>query len=172
MKPALILTVLLSAACCAQPAPQANAPEPSITLTEDGIAGLDGQIPFTLPAIERAFPGLDVVAAPAPESPAFEVREPGSNAALFVVAPDWTLGFVGSISTQVPAKGGPISLQAGVSTLEDLPESLQQRCHAPANGPVSCTVPLASGSLILGFSSFSGALTLDSVAYVLPATDR
>lgn len=172
MKPALILTAVLLAACCTQPAPQANAPEPSITLTEDGIAGLDGQIPFTLPAIERAFPGLDVVAAPTPENPAFEVREPRSNAALFVVAPDWTLGFVGSITTQVPAGGGPISLRPGVSTLEDLPESLQQRCDVPAGGPARCTVQLASGSLILGFSSFSGARTLYSVAYFLPAPDR
>lgn len=171
MKPVCITAAFLLAACCTQPAPpqETHAPEPAFILTPDGIAGIEGRVPFTLPAIERAFEGLDVVAVPTTEMPAFEVREPGSRTALFRVVPDWTLGFAGTVSVLVPGEVGPAELLPGVSSFNDLPVDIARTCKPEPgfrDGPVSCTIALSGGTVILGFPASRQVPLLESVRYI------
>jgi hypothetical protein len=149
MRCGLASLTLLLAACCTQPAhAPANAQgAPSVMIGPDGIAGLDGQVPFTLAAIERAFPGFDVVALQVDGLPAFHVREPGSEAAVFVVSPDWTRGFAGAFTAILPVAGGSL---------------------AAPNPPCSartCTVALQSGALRLRFSSDASDAVLEEIVY-------
>lgn len=150
--------MLLLAAGCTQPAhaPNNTQTAPSVTIGPDGIAGLDGQVPFTLPAIERAFPGFDVVALQAEGVPVFHVRERGSETAVFVVSPDWTRGFAGAFTAIVPAAGGSLEAQAGASRLAAL---------GPACSNQTCAVALQSGTLRLRFASGAGDATLEEIAY-------
>lgn len=158
MRCGLASLTLLLAACCTQPAhAPANAQAaPSVMIGPDGIAGLDGQVPFTLAAIERAFPGFDVVALQVDGLPAFHVREPGSEAAVFVVSPDWTRGFAGAFTAILPVAGGSLAAEAGASSLA----ALNPPCSAR-----TCTVALQSGTLRLRFSSDASDAVLEEIVY-------
>jgi hypothetical protein len=163
LKTSLILAALLLTACCTQPAPPEAQPkaEATLTLGADGISSLNGQVPFTLPAIERAFEDFEVVAAPNAGEPVFHVREPGSPNTLFIVSPDWTRGFVGSVTAVLPPSAGGLEIQAGVTPQAALQERLGTAC-----ADFRCEIPLSGGSLILRFPAGGENPLLDEIAYV------
>jgi hypothetical protein len=163
LKTSLILAALLLTACCTQPAPPEAQPraEATLTLGPDGISGLDGQVPFTLPAIERAFEGFEVVSAPNTGEPVFHVREPGSPDTLFIVSPDWTRGFVGSVSAVLPASAGGLEIRAGVTPYSAVRARPAIRC-----ADFSCELPLSSGTLRLNFPATGDDPVLAKIAYV------
>lgn len=172
MRIALVLGGGLLAACCTQAAPVAVEPAPQaavIIVTADGIAGFEGDVPFTLPAIERAFSGMDVVAAPGADVPAFHVRAPGSEATLFIVRPDWTRGHVGNVAAIVPEAGKNSEFQAGVSRASELRE---MGCTAPPggarDGALICEVPVQAGVLRFSFPASRDDPLLEQIAYFPP----
>ncbi len=170
MKVGLILCALLLTACCTQPAPVASerAAEASVRIGPEGIIGLEGQVPFTLQAIERAFAGFEVVAAADARQPAFHVREPGSEETLFIVTPDWTRGYVGSVSANLPGQSGPLEILVGVTAHSELRNSLPQPCTGEPglrDGPVSCDIALSAGILRLDFPANRADPVLEQVAY-------
>lgn len=167
MKTGLILCALLLTACCSRPAPEvAQGPaEATLRIGPQGVAGLEGQAPFTLPAIERAFSGFDVVSMGDAEGPVFHVREPGTEVAVFIVSPDWTRGYIGAVSAKIP--GAP-DMQAGVTPFSALPDSLARACTSvPAmrDGPVRCETSLSAGTLRLEFPAGRGDPVLEQIAY-------
>ena len=125
----IVLSTLLAA--CGTPDGEATA-EAAYTIGPEGAGNLTGETPFTLPAIERAFSGLDVVAVSVTGTPVFEVREPGRSAALYVVTPDWTRGYAGAVGTASPDVAGPKNLRAGMSRLSDVPTPLKASCAEPS----------------------------------------
>lgn len=163
MKTSLILSALLLTACCAQPAPPEAQPkaEATLTLGPNGISSLDGQVPFTLPAIERAFEGFEVVSAPNAGEPVFHVREPGSPDTLFVVSPDWTRGFIGSVSAVLPPAAGGLEIRAGLTRYSAVRDRQGIRC-----ADFSCDLPLTAGTLRLNFPATGDDPVLDKIAYV------
>ncbi len=168
MKSCLILVALLLTACCTQPEPPAQVQAASLTITPDAINGFAGQVPFTLPAIERAFEGMDVVAAADVPEPAFHVREPGSAEPLFIVQPDWTRGYVGSVSASFLLGGEPREIKAGVTTYGELRDALPEPCSVQTNlqdGPVSCVIALSSGTLRLDFQGTGSDAVLGQIAF-------
>ncbi len=163
MRTPLILAALLFTAGCTQPEPPAAQPgaEASLTFGSDGINGLDGQVPFTLPAVERAFEGFEVVSSPNGGEPVFHVRAPGSTDTLFVVSPDWTRGFVGSVSAVLPPSSGGLELRIGVTSYSALQERPGISC-----ADFSCELPLPGGTLRLDFPATGDDPVLDQIAYV------
>lgn len=177
MKAGLILCALLLTASCMQPAPVTSVPAPdaSIRIGPDGIIGLEGQVPFTLPAIERAFAGFDIVTAADAQQPAFHVREPGGEQALFIVTPDWTRGHVGAVSANVPAGAGTLEVTAGVTAYSELGAALQPPCIQPPDvrgGAVTCDIALPAGRLELEFPAGPGDPVLEQIAYFPDAPRR
>jgi hypothetical protein len=172
MKRTLVLPALLLASCCTQPLSEPApppAPAEAVTVTASGIEGLSGQIPFTLPSIERAFPGFTIVTDEEDGVPVFSVREPGSKSDLFRLRPDWSRGFIGSVSVLVPGAAGPAELTPGQSPFTDLPAEIANDCTpgpTPTDGPFSCTVALSTGTLILDFPSARYTARLESARYV------
>lgn len=170
MKAALILSAAVLTACCTQPAP-APAPEeparmPSVLIGTEGLEGLSGQVPFTLPVIERTFPGFDIVTAAGSAEPAFHVREPGQAQALFIVTADWSRGYIGQIATRLP--GENTDLVAGTTRFSDLPETVARTCSGtpdPGGPQVTCDISLPHGALTLGFQAGRDDPLLESVAY-------
>ncbi|MEX1251877.1 MAG: hypothetical protein WEA77_11860 [Hyphomonas sp.] len=168
MKSSLILCALLLTACCTQPEPPAQAQAASLTITQGAINGFSGQVPFTLPAIERAFEGLEVVAAADAPEPAFHVQEHGSAVPLFTVRADWTRGYVGSVSASLLLGGAPREIKSGVTTYGELRGALPQPCSVQTNrqdGPVYCEIALSSGTLGLDFQGDGSAAVLGQIAY-------
>lgn len=148
MKPALALTVtLLSAACCTQPAtdsapaaaaaqseepataPEAASPE-ALTIGPDGVANLRGETPFTVAAVEKAFPGFVVIPIADPKTgvSTFEVRPEGSASASFLVEPDWTRGYVAMVRNRDPSIVGPAGEQVGIARLSELSDEKKSLC--------------------------------------------
>lgn len=172
MKRALILPAILLAACCTQPPPSPAPPsEPAeaVTVTGSGVEDIGGQIPFILPAIERAFPGFIIVTDDEDEIPVFGVREPGSETDLFRLRPDWSRGFIGSVAVLVPTDTGTVELQPNVTNFADLPADTAQACTPEQPRPsdlLSCEVPLSTGTLILNFPSARYTRKLNSASYV------
>lgn len=124
---ALCLTV------CA--APQAgNGDAGTYTIGPDGAARLSEATPFTVPALERAFPGLDVVAFNEAGLPVFHIRAPGETEPLYIVTPDWTRGYAGAVATETGEVSGPGGLRAGKSQLGDVPAELKASCAPPEAG--------------------------------------
>ncbi|MFN7054291.1 hypothetical protein [Hyphomonas sp.] len=100
---------------------------------------LPGRTPFTLPAVQQAFPGLEVVAVledPARgELPRFDVRAPGDTAPLYRLTPDWTRGLVGEVATDHPAISGPGGLQTGTTRRAEALAALNGAPCEPLTGP-------------------------------------
>lgn len=163
LKTSLVIAALLLTACCTQPAQVAAEPsvEPVLTLGPDGISGLDGQVPFTLPAVERAFEGFEVVSVSNGGVPVFHVREPGTTGTLFIVSPDWTRGFVGSVSAVLPAPEGGFEIRAGATPYSAVQEWPGIRCAG-----FTCDLPLAAGTLRLNFPATGDDPVLDRIAYI------
>ncbi|AXE65207.1 hypothetical protein BBF93_14015 [Hyphomonas sp. CACIAM 19H1] len=128
--PALSLCLALILAACGTPVGQSGG-EAAYFIGPEGAANLTAETPFTVPALERAFLGLDVVTIPDADMPAFHVREAGSTAPLYVVTPDWTRGYAGAVATTSPDVAGPGGVRVGASRLADVPEALKTRCAPP-----------------------------------------
>ena len=174
MRMGVVLGGTLLAACCTQAPPVGAEPAartPSVVITAGGIAGFEGDVPFTLPAIERAFAGMEVVAAPNADVPAFLVRPPEEATALFVVRPDWTRGYVGSIAAIVPGASENIEFQVGVSST-NRPQTIPElACTVPSgarDGALICEASRVAGVLRLSFRASRGDPVLDQIAYAPP----
>lgn len=148
----LLLASTLGLVACCTPASGGGAPgAPLHTIGPDHAGGLKTATPFTIPAIERAFEGLEVVSVSDPEQPRFLVRLPGSETPLYVVTPDWTRGYAGAVSTSSADVGGPGGLRAGRSRLSEVPEELRAACHVPEDaGEISLSCE--TGSFQLDFT--------------------
>jgi hypothetical protein len=131
-------------------------------------AGLPGRMPFTLPAVQQAFPGLEVVAVPEdPEKaalPRFDVRAPGDTAPLYQLSPDWTRGLVGEVASDHPAISGPGGLRPGTTRRAEAIAALNTAACEPAAGPdappFACEAPAGGAVLRLEFSGDTGDAVL------------
>lgn len=128
---ALFVISALVLAACGTPDGNNAGSQVAHTIGPEGAGNLTATTPFTVPAMERAFPGMEVVTVAEGDMPSFHIREAGSNAPVYVVTPDWTRGYAGAVSTSLPDVTGPGGLRAGVSRLSAAPETLKTNCAAP-----------------------------------------
>lgn len=167
----LTLACALALAACGTPegrsASGTGAGETAYTIGPDGAAGLKAQTPFTVPAMERAFPDLEVVTISDPETPAFHIRETGSEMPLYIVTPDWTRGYVGAVATRSVEVSGPGGLRAGESRLSEVASPLKANC-APPETQSDISLVCESGRLRLEFSGTGGDLLLLQQTYLPP----
>lgn len=174
MRPGFVLGGALLAACCTQAPPVGAEPASrtaSVVITADGIVGFEGDVPFTLPAIERAFAGMEVFAAPNADVPAFLVRPPGEATAWFVVRPDWTRGYVGSIAAIVPGASESTEFQVGISSTSETQTIPELACTVPSgalDGALICEASRAAGVLRFSFRAGKRDPVLDQIAYFPP----
>ena len=157
-----LAAMLVLAACEADdaPPPPADAAQPAPSGHRFALAsGLAGRAPFTLTAIEAAFPGYQVISRPedpaADTPPGFEVREAGSDEALFIIMPDWARGRVGEVSTTHPGVEGPLGIRAGQTRQSEVIAAFGDAC-APradaAGGAPGCEVSDEGARLRLEFA--------------------
>lgn len=110
----------------------------AIVIGPDGVAGLNSAAPFKLQTLEKAFPGLDVVPGPVSQEGAasFSVRLPGSTQESLRIEPDWTRGFVGSVSSRAPGVRDTSGHAIGEATVASLSLEEQALCDevSPAAG--------------------------------------
>ncbi|MBA4227928.1 MAG: hypothetical protein C0456_15000 [Hyphomonas sp.] len=139
-----LLALCLILAACAVPDGTPDTGAAGYTISADGAGGLRAQTPFTVPAMERAFPGLEVITVAEGDMPAFHIREPGSTAPLYIVTPDWTRGYAGAVATRSASVTGPDGIRAGVTRYSELAESWRSDCRAEPDlrdGPITCERP-------------------------------
>lgn len=127
---AFSLISALVLAACGTPDGRAGS-DAAHTIGPEGAGNLTATTPFTVPAMERAFPGLEVVTVSDRDLPAFHIRAASGQETLYVVTPDWTRGYAGAVSSTSPDVTGPDGLRAGVSRLSGAPEPLNASCAAP-----------------------------------------
>lgn len=183
MKPFTALIALTLAACTAADlpdgetgkdtprAPRAEDPSPADALLRigpDGAGQLTGGFPFTVQAAERAFPGYEVVSAGDAETPALQVRRPGSEAAVFIITPDWTRGFAGAVSTGDSAVAGPGGIRAGVTRLGGVPDGLKTGCAVP-DEPAGESLVCETASFRLEFQGTGEEALLTRQTWLPPA---
>lgn len=164
--PALTLAAVLILAACEAPedAPQREPPPEAAQFGAsearfDLASGLAGRAPFTLPAMEAAFPGYQVISRledpAAGTPPAFEVHAAGSDDALFVITPDWSRGRVGEVSTTHLGVGGPLGVRAGLTPQSEVIATFGEACAPagdPAGGAPGCEVSADGARLRLEFA--------------------
>jgi hypothetical protein len=129
------------------------------TIGPAGAMGIKDTVPFTLSAIEAAFPGHTVVSlvdtGGAAAIPVFHVRAPGSDAARFIVEPDWSRGYVGRVRTNDPAVTGPNSMHVGTTRYTDLRQDELKGCESLGAGEqfsITCKTSAAAPYFQLFFS--------------------
>ena len=167
----LALACALALAACGTPEGRngsgAEAEDGPYTISADGAAGLAAQTPFTVPAMEGAFPGLEVVTLSDPDTPAFHIRETGSEVPLYIVTPDWTRGYAGAVATRSAKVSGPGGLRAGASRLSEVAAPLKSSCAAPETES-DISLVCESGRLRLEFAGTGGDLLLQQQTYLPP----
>ncbi len=103
-----------------------------------GVMGITGTTPFTLAAIETAFPGHTVVSTidgeGATAEPVFQVRTPGTGEPRFIVEADWSRGFVGRVRTNDPTVEGPNGIRVGTTRYSDLRQEELASCETHGAG--------------------------------------
>ncbi len=103
-----------------------------------GVMGITGTTPFTLSAIEAAFPGHTVVSTTEGEGakaqPVFQVRAPGTESPRFIVEADWSRGFVGRVRTNDPTVEGPNGMRVGTTRYSDLRQDELASCETHGAG--------------------------------------
>ena len=111
-----------------------------LTISPKGVASLTGPTPFTLPAVEAAFPGFDVIPVtdPATGVATFEVRPEGSETARFLVASDWSRGQVATVTSREEGVRGPAGEVIGEGKLGALPAEARALCEADGSGLLVC----------------------------------
>jgi hypothetical protein len=158
---------LILSACGTPEGRSGNGGDGAYTIGPDGAAGLAAQTPFTVPAMERAFPGLVVVTISDPDTPAFHIRAAGSDTPLYIVTPDWTRGYAGAVATRSAKVSGPGGLRAGESRLSDVPGQLKSSC-APPEMESDISLVCETGRLRLEFAGPGGDLLLVQQTYLPP----
>lgn len=168
--PVACLFLVLAAACGTPEGRSTNGETATAgyTIGPGGAAGLTGQTPFTVPALERAFPGLEVISVPAADPPAFHIREPGAQAPLYIVTPDWTRGYAGAVATRSASVTGPDGIRAGEARYSGLPESWKADCAAETDAPIICEQQAGTGSFRLRFRAGSDDPLLEEMAFLPP----
>ena len=100
----------------------------TLGLGRDGIAGLPLGTPFTLDAVQAAFPDYQVISSRLETDgdtiPVFEVRDGGDI--LLTLEPDWSLARVETIRTASPYVSGPEGERIGSFRLGELEDA---RCY-------------------------------------------
>ena len=98
-----------------------------------GMSALPPGTPFTLDAIEAAFPDYQVISARQDKTgeslPVFEIRDGGDT--LLTLAPNWSLATVADVTTTSPRVAGPHGERIGKFRLEDLKDA--DCAHDPAD---------------------------------------
>lgn len=154
-RPLALNLLLLSVACCTEIAPE-PAPEPpplpaeesvpppgntseTLRIGPEGVAGLRGITPFTVVAIEAAFPGHTIImdSEGIEAVPVFLVKPEGSEKTRFLVRSDWSRGFAGEVSTRDPSVVGPLGEIIGQAKLQDLPADARSACKRAEPSPVA-----------------------------------
>ncbi len=115
----------------------------SLVMSPAGVAGLGQHTPFTVSAVEKAFPGHSVIPVtdPATGTATFEVRPNGSDTARFLVEPDWTRGYVAAVRSRDPGVRGPLGEVIGQTTLGTLPAEARALCTGSEPGVLVCPDP-------------------------------
>ncbi|MBA3067654.1 MAG: redoxin domain-containing protein [Hyphomonas sp.] len=148
-----------------------------LVIGPDGIGDLKQATPFTLRAVEAAFPGYNVIAATGAgsDAAAFEVRPKGSEDARFIVEPDWTRGYIARVSTRDAAVRGPAGETIGETPLGALSETARAACIAEPGKPglLACPDPAAPAAFVRVYASGSdgapdAAALLTELRYLPP----
>lgn len=147
------------------------------TISNSGAMGVSGAVPFTLIALEAAFPGHKVVAGEPSGAkdpvPVFEVYAPGATSPRFVVEPDWSRGFVGLVRTSDPAVEGPNGIRIGSSRYSDLRQESVIGCTPRGAGgelAITCQSAADLPRLQLEFKADGGGAPMLVEMTYLPAT--
>jgi len=137
------------------------------TISQTGAMGINGPVPFTLPAIEAAFPGLVVTShidsGDGTDLPVFHVSAPDAAKPRYIVEPDWSRGFVGRVRTSDPAVEGPNGLRTGQSRYSDLRQEAIVGCVPSGAGSdlrITCQSSNTLPSLQLDFKADGGGAPL------------
>ena len=133
------------------------------TISSTGAMGLTGPLPFTLPAIEAAFPGLIVTSHIDSDVPVFHVSAPDAAQPRYIVEPDWSRGFVARVRTSDPAVEGPNGLRTGQSRYSDLRQEAVVGCTPSGGGSdlkITCQSSKTLPSLQLDFKADGGGAPL------------
>ena len=141
-----------------------------------GVMGITGTTPFTLAAIEAAFPGHAVVSTTdgegAEAQPVFEVRTPGTETPRFIVEADWSRGFVGEVRTNDPTVEGPNGIRVGTTRYSDLKQEELAGCESLGAGEdfsITCKTSVDAPYLSLYFrSDKTGAPPLAQMSFHPP----
>ncbi len=120
-----------------------------------GALGLEGPAPFTLRAVEAAFPGHIVTPSGADDDLVFDVRQAAGDAPRFRVHPDWTRAFVSRITTRAGNVTGPYGETPGQWTLGDT-RSLGSLTCSEAEEAVICATSGQRPRLIHVFEGGAG----------------
>lgn len=141
-----------------------------------GVLGITGTTPFTLAAIEAAFPGHTVVSTTEGEGaaahPIFQVRTPGTEMPRFIVEADWSRGFVGQVRTKDPTVEGPNGIRVGATRYSDLKQEELAGCESLGAGEdfsITCKTSVDPPYLSLYFrSDKTGAPPLAQMSFHPP----
>ena len=141
-----------------------------------GVLGITGTTPFTLAAIEAAFPGHTVVSTTEGEGataqPVFQVRTPGTETPRFIVEADWSRGFVSRVRTNDPTVEGPNGMRVGSTRYSDLRQEELAGCGSLGAGEdlsISCKTSVDAPYLLLYFrSDKTGAPPLAQMSFHPP----
>lgn len=116
-----------------------------LVMSPAGVGALGQRTPFTVSAVETAFPGHTVIplADPATGMATFDVRPAGGDTARFVVEPDWTRGYVAIVRSRDPAVRGPSGETIGKTVLGDLAAESRALCKSPEARRLVCPDPVS-----------------------------
>lgn len=116
-----------------------------LTLSPAGVASLGPSTPFTVSAVEKAFPGFTVIPVANPETgaSAFEIRPDGADKARFIAESDWSRGYVATVRSRDPAVRGPLGEMIGKARFAELPFEKRALCAeaVPVDGGSEFTCP-------------------------------
>lgn len=140
-----------------------------------GAGALGQRTPFTVSAVEKAFPGHTVIplADPATGTATFDVRPAGADTARFVVEADWTRGYVATVRSRDPAIRGPAGETIGQTLLGDLASGSRALCRPPEAGLVVCPDPVSPAAFVrvyafVGVGAPESEAVLVELRYHLP----
>ncbi len=142
------------------------------TIGPDGAMQLSGPTVFDVRAVEAAFPGHEVVPVTdsATKTSVFHVRARGETSPRFIIASDWTRGYVGKVTAVDPSVTGPDGMVIGRTQLQAMPAALQTRCEPYSTGDTSeghCES--ADGRFTLVFRpDNAGVLVLAEMSFLPP----
>ncbi|MFN7163564.1 MAG: hypothetical protein ACK4P2_01985, partial [Hyphomonas sp.] len=147
-----------------------------LVMSPAGVAALGKGTPFTVLAVEKAFPGYGVIPIthPATGSATFEVRPSGRDTARFIVESDWTRGYVALVRSRDPAVRGPAGEVIGQTLLGALPAEARTLCTGVEPGLLVCPDPAAPATFFRVYSTPAegepeSSAVLTELRYLAPA---